>query len=439
MAITYHAGRRLQGSSTDRESQSLTTTQLVWSTTGSVGYTLSLGNTKVTKTAGASWTNSSAMSTASFTVGTKFSVEFSRDDIVSSSMTGLVKSQTTGLSAPFSIYMAGSYFQIYESSSSILTLAGTPEISDRYKIEVEVDGTVKYYMDDGGTGTWALKYTSLSTASGTYFVNVSSHATNSTAILGNSIVTTTTDLTPTNVQTGSRFEETDTRKMYHYTDPITFEDDFTSYATQGAADAVWVEDETGKVAVNITDNDIDFNLKTETTAHGINYDFGVGNVSDTEWIIRYKMNLTTVNTTVMYTYWGLSSVSGSGTSTTRDFIGFNTTGTSFYGHDRDGADDTGGGDNSQSYTLLTGTDYYVTIKRTSATAYAYTLQTGSFSGTTVVNGTGTCASTIVGLRYFNCRNLNNQTTAGNLIGTIDDFEFYNGVTSTDNTWSEEGT
>ena len=209
----------------------------------------------------------------------------------------------------------------------------------------------------------------------------------------------------------------------------TFEDDFTSYETQGAANLVWVEDGTGKVAVNITDNDIDFNLKTETTAHGINYDFGVGNVSDTEWIIRYKMNLTTVNTTTMYTYWGLSSVSGSGTSTTRDFIGFNTTGTTFLGHDRDGADDTGGGDNSQSYTLVTGTDYYVTIKRTSATAYAYTLQTGSFSGTTVVNGTGTCVDTIVGLRYFNCRNLNNQTTAGNLIGTIDDFEFYNGVTT----------
>ena len=71
-----------------------------------------------------------------------------------------------------------------------------------------------------------------------------------------------------------------------------------------------------------------------------------------------------------------------------------------------------------------------------ATAYAYTLQTGSFSGTTVVNGTGTCASTIVGLRYFNCRNLNNQTTAGNLIGTIDDFEFYNGVTTpTPATWT----
>jgi hypothetical protein len=249
------------------------------------------------------------------------------------------------------------------------------------------------------------------------------------------------DVKPTNVQDNSIFVETDTARRYWFESELapTFEDDFTSYATQGDADAVWVEDGTGKVAVNITDNDIDFNLKTETTAHGINYDFGVGNVSDTEWIIRYKMNLTTVNTTVMYTYWGLSSVSGSGSSTTRDFIGFNTTGTSFYGHDRDGADDTGGGDNVQNYTLLTGTDYYVTIKRTSATAYAYTLQTGSFSGTTVVNGTGTCASTIVGLRYFNCRNLNNQTTAGNLIGTIDDFEFYNGVTSvTPATWTREG-
>ena len=249
---------------------------------------------------------------------------------------------------------------------------------------------------------------------------------------------TSSDITPTDVQDNSIMIEKDTGKRYWFDAELapTFEDDFTSYATQGAADAVWVEDGTGKVAVNITDNDIDFNLKTETTAHGINYDFGVGNVSDTEWIIRYKMNLTTVNTTTMYTYWGLSSVSGSGTSTTRDFIGFNTTGTTFLGHDRDGADDTGGGDNSQSYTLVTGTDYYVTIKRTSATAYAYTLQTGSFSGTTVVNGTGTCASTIVGLRYFNCRNLNNQTTAGNLIGTIDDFEFYNGVTSvTPATWT----
>ena len=35
------------------------------------------------------------------------------------------------------------------------------------------------------------------------------------------------DPKPTNVQVGSRYEETDTRKMYHY-NPVTFEDDFSS-------------------------------------------------------------------------------------------------------------------------------------------------------------------------------------------------------------------
>ena len=40
---------------------------------------------------------------------------------------------------------------------------------------------------------------------------------------------TTTDTTPANVQSGSRFEETDTRKIYHYSEAtLTFSDDFSS-------------------------------------------------------------------------------------------------------------------------------------------------------------------------------------------------------------------
>ena len=222
MAITYHSGRRIQALSTDLESTTVTTTQLVWNTSTLTGYTASNSDRTLTKTTSNAWNNSSAKSTASFTVGNKFSIEMSRDNLTASTMLGFSTSSSPSAgyaAAQFSMYMAGSYFQVYENGGSVYndeSTGGTVNASDRYKIEVDTDGTVKYYLDDGGTGTWVEQYESANTASGTYYINSSSYAQNSTATLGNSIVTVVNDLKPTNVQAGSRLEETDTRKMYHY-------------------------------------------------------------------------------------------------------------------------------------------------------------------------------------------------------------------------------
>ena len=65
------------------------------------------------------------------------------------------------------------------------------------------------------------------------------------------------DIKPTNVQVGSRFEETDTRKMYNFTDPLVVDDDFTSYADQTAFDNSWVTSNTAKFRGNPTNDNID--------------------------------------------------------------------------------------------------------------------------------------------------------------------------------------
>ena len=54
--------------------------------------------------------------------------------------------------------MAGGYFQVYENGGNVYNPSGSPQASDRFKIEVEDNGTVKYYHDVGGTGSWVLKY-----------------------------------------------------------------------------------------------------------------------------------------------------------------------------------------------------------------------------------------------------------------------------------------
>jgi hypothetical protein len=90
---------------------------------------------------------------------------------------------------------------------------------------------------------------------------------------------------PTNVQTGSRAEITDTRKMYSYEITPTYEDDFSSYADQAAADAVWVSNDTADFRVNITNDNFAFDSKvTSTTNTGAYYDLGSA-LSDTAWVV----------------------------------------------------------------------------------------------------------------------------------------------------------
>ena len=114
---------------------------------------------------------------------------------------------------------------------------------------------------------------------------------------------------------GSRFEETDTKKMYHYNDPLTFEDDTFS--------SNWTS--TGSKVVTGT-NVIDWDGIQNGSVNGISKDLqdsdalGSGNnASDTSWVLRatYTLsNLTSPSSASNQLFIGLSDQnhSTSGTS-----------------------------------------------------------------------------------------------------------------------------
>jgi hypothetical protein len=246
-----------------------------------------------------------------------------------------------------------------------------------------------------------------------------------------------------NAQVGSRAEITDTRKIYHYEDPVTFEDDFTSYADQTAADAVWVPNTTD-IDVNVSTDVLDINnVGTNTT--NISCVCDLGTISDTKWVLRYKVNWSTLSVgeryaqtfvglsdkdgtvawdgsqdsiSVLYNRWGLFKQQNSVAASMQDWLL--------------GSDMT---------DMSVSTDYYVETIRdgtsVSYTAYSdsdYSVPVSGISGTVTLNGNPT------GLQYFVIRNDTTSGT-GTTAGIIDDVSFYNGLTSvpTGNVWSEEGT
>ena len=125
-----------------------------------------------------------------------------------------------------------------------------------------------------------------------------------------------TELTskPTNVQLGSRFEETDTRKMYHYANPLTFEDDFSD-------NLGWVKTGTKQ---DITGGKLTFTATRETTLQEESYN--LGSALSTTWVCDFDLDITTFTSGGSSTgavWFGLSSVDGttSGSEEVGDYMG----------------------------------------------------------------------------------------------------------------------
>ena len=211
----------------------------------------------------------------------------------------------------------------------------------------------------------------------------------------------------------------------------TFEDDFTSYADQTAADLAWVSQETASTRVNVTNDNLAFSV-TGTSNKGISYDLGVGNVSDTTWILQYTLAHTTYTNGSGYgQYWiGLSSADSATL-----YGGAQDSISSRYNRDTamrvEASDnsDMGNQGGTDGVDLANNTTYYVDLIRdgTSITRNIYT--DSARTGTIFSTSTLTISGTITGLRYFVLRNDSASGTSGHATGTIDDIKFYNGVTT----------
>lgn len=215
---------------------------------------------------------------------------------------------------------------------------------------------------------------------------------------------------------------------------------FATYATQGAADTAWPSTDTAKDRVNITNDEIDFDHDTNSTPIAISSDLeiplGSGiNLSDTLWRLRFKLRFSVLTQTINALLWiGLSDTNHTiDAKANQDFIGIrilNVSGTTNYGTvDSDGGAITGAPDNTQALTWAIDTDYFIEIRRTSATAYTINIFLNSdYSTSPQGEIAGTSAATTIGLRYLKILNLD-SATAGVFTGTIDDIEIWDNTNS----------
>ena len=246
-----------------------------------------------------------------------------------------------------------------------------------------------------------------------------------------------------NAQLGSRAEITDTRKVYNHIIPsLTFEEDFSSDN--------WTTSSSTYIGIDTTtDNEMDFNNPSSLTGqHHSYYDLGLDNVSDTKWVLRWKWEITTISEnsdgTPHDTAVGISN-NTVGYNTAQDALTlrFRESSTNDKKISLKSANDPeiifGGATDADFTTKFSVSTFYCELKRTSATSYTANIYSDSSYSTLTESQTGTCSSSITGLRYLKVGLNNNDGTAnGQVSGHIDDVKFYNGVTETTNYWQEIG-
>ena len=247
---------------------------------------------------------------------------------------------------------------------------------------------------------------------------------------------TTPPAKPTDVQDNSILVEKDTAKRYWRTPALapTYETDFSSSAgwTENTTTASDIDIDTAnnRVYLNLTHNSSETSVLSRT----------LPTTSDTAWVLRFKVNATSVGTDGSLLV-GLST-NASASDTQQRFLGFwfkelNSSALRAVTDDNNNAGGLCAGNNTTGYTGTpsSGTDYYVTIVR-DVNNIKVTTRTGSHTGTAVGSGTVTTAvdGTATGLNTLKIMN-QKCSTGGAWIGYLYDLEFYNAVTSvTPATW-----
>jgi len=257
--------------------------------------------------------------------------------------------------------------------------------------------------------------------------------------------------TITDVPTGTRFEETDTRKIFRRkgATTLTFGDDFTSsgstsHTSNNSTVGDWTTNDYADVKVDGTNDYLSFSIHENATSERISYDLqnsnalGSGNNASSNFVCRgeiYWSSITISNNLLMYIE--VSDV-GYSASTQTNLVGIGFYPYGGYIRVREATSGTAQNDVQPSFTHSTSTTFFWEIIK-NGTAYTCTIRSGSHTGTTLATGTGATGDH-TNLRYIRIRNRGGDNESGVFNGYIDNIKFYNGVTSVDTaSWVEKGT
>jgi hypothetical protein len=192
-----------------------------------------------------------------------------------------------------------------------------------------------------------------------------------------------------------------------------------------------------RINVNTTTEKLDFAMYRDGANDSAVYDLGAGNVSDTAWVLRWKMNFTAVYASGNGNrlWFGLSSLpQTTNQATAQDSIMMyqNHDGTDCFSASYSN-DASLPQTNTKNPDYATGTDYYCELKRTSSTTIESRMWTGGYDGTLLSNAEDSVSNStigsVTGLRYVKMSNIYASQGGSVITGTIDDLEFYNGVSS----------
>lgn len=213
-------------------------------------------------------------------------------------------------------------------------------------------------------------------------------------------------------------------------DPVL--DDFSCYASQGAADAVYPTNSTTNFRVDIGNDNIKTNF-VNNTDDVIYRD--LGSVSDSAFVLQFKWNITSYTAyssgnSAQHGSFALSSGNGD-MYEVNDGLGlyFNSNGSTTKAAYTDGANwvsPTMPGSNILTPSVTT---KWVRMTRESETSFKVEMFLDEFE-TLLSSSTITIPASVTGLRYFSILSDSAPISGtGDLRSTIDDFAFYGGVTS----------
>ena len=241
----------------------------------------------------------------------------------------------------------------------------------------------------------------------------------------------TTTQRPTNVQVGSRFEETDTRKMYHYEAGSVIE---TLDSTNGTAS--WNVDNGGSdITIDTSNNEIDITGTGQKSGY---YDLGTS-VSASSWLLRFKITSSGTPSANPLFWVGMFDVNTIDSRNTNvDGISIMMyTGANYYLSMKNGSHmDSGGTQTLTSPTVSADTTTrYVEIVRNGSNAILTFYNSDTYLtsiGTVTVAITGSAFRYLCAISYFE---------GSGRTYSLSNVKFYNGTTTTviPAAWSEEGT
>ena len=275
-----------------------------------------------------------------------------------------------------------------------------------------------------------------------------------------SITSGTTDekTTITNVPLGTRYEETDTRKIFRGVEvDATGDYELGTEAAGITTDPSWTNVSGSNVSYDATNDELDVNPSGNNYGANTGYYIDLnaqitGSISETAWVLRFKFvqQTWTENTGTS----GLNSVflalqSSTNPSSNHDYVstGIHNYSTEPQGWFFRGQENTGNNNPVGNSTLVltpsASTTYWGEMKRVSATSVECRFYTNAdFTGTPAGSTTDTITSGLNGLQYLSIWGLM-QTNAGTNYNNVSFkwFKFWNGVTTPPQTigWREKGT